>query len=126
MTAAPSLQAIEPNAIRLACMAEVIAACKREQRDRVRYGPPVPAKSTKPLLFSPEVGFGGVALQDFVGEGKTARSEGAPVLGRSVSGARALSCGGAAAPAVERFCNVTPPDPTVPETPPATETPSTR
>ena len=55
--------------------------------------------------------------KSFVGEGKTVRSErseGAPVLERSVSGARALSCGGAAAPVVERSRNVTSPASTDP------------
>ena len=55
-------------------------------------------------------------MRDFVGEGKTAAvrlEDGAPVLGRSVSGARGLECGEAAAPAVERSRNVTSPASTV-------------
>ena len=69
-------------------------------------------RSDRPFLSdSPtKVDVEDVALRDFVGEGKTAAvrlKDGAPVLGRSVSGARALPCGGAAAPAVERSRNVT-------------------
>ena len=56
----------------------------------------------------------GVTSGNFVEEGKTVRSErseGAPVLERSVSGARALKSGEAGAPAAERFPDVIPSDP---------------
>jgi len=88
-------------------------ACANVTGRRFRINAVVGGPSVTPAPSPAHNGAGaeGIASENFVEEGKTVRSErseGAPVLERSVSGARAVGSGEAGPPTAERFPDAIP------------------